>query len=127
MCLMSARRVRPERNRGSIYLGLAAGLFAASGAMVGGYVATEGPKPPEARSAAPAGSGSQAPSSGDVLASAVEQTLGQTVKVKANGQIRELRWSELGVAVDPDELPHAERKARRHSSGGCYDPPGRKW
>jgi len=32
-----ARRT-PDRRRGSIYLGLAAGLFTMSGALVGGYV-----------------------------------------------------------------------------------------
>ena len=111
---MSARRVRPERNRGSIYLGLAAGLFAASGAMVGGYVFTSGPEdvvPPKITGEQHPGSASAAPQPNAALAGAVEQALEQSVTIKAAGQVRALRWSELGVAVDPSELPHAARKA----------------
>lgn len=102
---MSARR-RPDHRRGSIYLGLAAGLFAASGALVGGYVATGTPAAPvPAVVAETPGAGS------DALRGAVDAALGQTVKVKVGGQEREARWSELGVVLDPAELPHAARKA----------------
>ncbi len=99
-----------RRNRGSIYLGLAAGLFAASGAMVGGYVVTSGPAPIEV----PRSVGEAIPGVGPgsaALAAAVTQQLEQSVKIKAGGQERTLRWSELGIIVDAGELPHAVRKA----------------
>lgn len=106
--MSAARRRHP--NRGSIYLGLAAGLFAASGAMVGGYVATEGPAPIEVpKVAGEVNPGSSAGSA--ALAAAVEAQLEQSVKVKVGGQERALRWSELGITVDAGELPHAARKA----------------
>jgi len=106
---------RNERSRGSIYLGVAAGLFAVSGALAGGYVVTGGSEPAGIGPAAasehePAG----AADLGAGLGAAVGGALDTTVTVKAGGQERVLRWSELGVVVDADELPHAARKA----SGG---------
>ncbi len=104
--LMPSRRDRAERHRGSIYLGLAATLFATSGALVGGYVVSTGQ-----RAVRPVAVG-EAPSGDDAaLAAAMETALGQTMTVKAGGQVRTMRWSELGVVVDPTELRHAVRKA----------------
>jgi vancomycin resistance protein YoaR len=108
---MSARRSRPERNRGSIYLGLAAGLFAASGAMVGGYVFTSGPQDLVPAKPAEVAPGTSAASGSDALAAAVTEQLEQSVTIKVGEQLRSVRWSELGVTVDASELPHAARKA----------------
>lgn len=99
---------RSDRRRGSIYLGLAAGLFVTSGALVGGYFVSEQPaSTPRAREgvAAPAVAGDHAP-----LAQAVEASLAGSVKLVAVGRERTLAWKELGVAVDPAELPYAARK-----------------
>ncbi len=85
---MSARRVPAERLRGSVYLGLAGALFAASGAMIGGYVLTGGPSQPAARAVV------QGPASPDgALAASVTKALDGTVTIKAGGQARTLRWS----------------------------------
>jgi len=99
---------RSDRRRGSIYLGLAAGLFVTSGALVGGYFVTDqaptAPRP-HAGTAAPAVTGDHA-----ALAQAVEGSLGGAVKLIAVGRERTLAWKDLGVAVDADELPYAARK-----------------
>ncbi len=108
---MSPRpRPRPERTRGSIYLGVAAGLFAVSGALAGGYVVTRKGEP--SITPAAASSGRDQPT-GDhaALGAAVQNALDGQVTVKAAGQTRTVRWSELGIVVDIDELPHAARKA----------------
>lgn len=102
---MSARR-RNETSRGSIYLGLAGVLFAASGAMVGGYVATSGDVAPAAAATA-----EPDPLADDQLTPSIEAALGQTVTVTAAGQRRSLRWSELGVVLDARELGRASRRA----------------
>lgn len=98
----------PDRRRGSIYLGLAAGLFAMSGALVGGYVLTADRTPPP-RPAVVA----EAPPAGDhaPLAVAVDAALAAQVTVKAAGRERTLTWRELGVAVDAHELPYAARRS----------------
>jgi vancomycin resistance protein YoaR len=106
---MAARRIASLRHRGSIYLGLAGALFAASGALVGGYVVTSGAATPKPAAAAEPPSGDE-----NAIATSVESSLAASVIVKAGGQARTLRWNELGVVVDPAELPHAARKA----SGG---------
>ncbi len=99
---------RSDRRRGSIYLGLAAGLFVTSGALVGGYFVSEQPaSAPRARAgaAAPAVAGDHA-----ALAQAVEANLAGAVKLVAVGRERTLAWKDLGVTVDADELPYAARK-----------------
>jgi vancomycin resistance protein YoaR len=104
---MAARRVASLRHRGSIYLGLAGALFAASGALVGGYVVTSGGATPAPAQAA------EAPSADETsITSKVEAALGNTVTIKVGAQTRTLRWSELGVVIDPSEVPHAARKAQ---------------
>jgi vancomycin resistance protein YoaR len=106
---MPPRRPRTEsrHRRGSIYLGLAGGLFAASAALVGGYFATGSRDIPGAAAAT-----DKAPT-GDAgaLTHAVEGALDGTVVVKAEGASRQVRWSELGVVVDPAEVGFAARKA----------------
>ncbi|HVV87805.1 MAG TPA: VanW family protein [Kofleriaceae bacterium] len=107
---MPPRRPRTEsrHRRGSIYLGLAAGLFAASGALLVGYYATSHTEVPTASAAT-----DSAPKAGASaeLSQAVEASLAGTVTVKADGATRELSWSELGVVVDPAEVGYAARKA----------------
>lgn len=100
----------PDRRRGAIYLGLAAGLFAVSGALVGGYVVTGEPVAGPRR-AHP--SATEAPTGGAhaALASAVDRALDGQVTVSAAGRTRTLTWRELAISVDPDELPYAARRA----------------
>ncbi|MBK9033313.1 MAG: VanW family protein [Myxococcales bacterium] len=96
-----------DRRRGSIYLGLAAGLFVTSGALMGGYMLSE--QPPKSP-AAPAAT-TEAGADHAALAQAVEATLGGSVKLTAVGRERTIAWRELGVSVDPGELGYAARKA----------------
>ncbi len=109
---MPPRRPRTEsrHRRGSIFLGLAAGLFVASGALVGGYYATEHREPP-LPAATGAKDGAAATGTTAELTRAVEQALTATVTVKADGASREVTWAELGVVVDPSEFGYAARKA----------------
>lgn len=107
---MPSRRARAQsrQRQGSIFLGLAAGLFVASGALLGGYYVTGRPA-----TAKPAVVKEGQPVAGDAgaVAAAVEAVLAQPVTVKADGATREVRWSELGVVVDAAELPLAARRA----------------
>jgi len=98
-----------DRRRGSIYLGLAAGLFTMSGALVGGYVVT-GERSPSPRVAA---ADAAMPTTGvdGALATAVDQALDGKVIVSAAGRERTLTWRELAVSVDPAELPYAARRS----------------
>ena len=106
---MAARRIASLRHRGSIYLGLAGALFAASGALVGGYVVSSGSATPAPAQAA------EAPSADETaITTSVEAALANTVTIKVGEQSRTMRWNELGVVIDPTEVPHAARKA----SGG---------
>ncbi len=96
--------------RGSIYLGVAGGLFLVSGALAGGYFvlsgdarADRGPVPV----VAPAGAKSDVPD----LTSLVETSLNDEVSVVIAGTTVPMRWTDLGVQLDPDELEHAARKA----------------
>ncbi len=96
-----------DRRRGSIYLGLAAGLFVTSSALVGGYWVSEDTAVPGAKI-----SSDSAPSADHAaLAQAVEARLTGTVQLTAAGKQRTLAWRDLGVSVDPSELPYAARRA----------------
>ncbi len=102
-------RTRSRQRRGSIYLGLAAALFAASGAMLGGYYMTG--RADAARATPSTAEGATAKGAVGELTAAVERSLDGTITVKAEGATRQLRWSELGVVVDPAEVGFAARKA----------------
>ncbi len=99
---------RSDRRRGSIFLGLAAGLFVTSGALVGGYFLTEPAPPPTPR---PGATATAVAGDHAALAQAVEANLGRPVTLVAVGRERTLAWKDLGVAVDPSEVPYAARKA----------------
>ncbi|MEZ4402150.1 MAG: VanW family protein [Kofleriaceae bacterium] len=100
-------RPKRDRRRGSIYLGLAAGLFATSGALVGGYaISGDGTAPTRPTPAAAAA----ATTDHAALVTAVEGALAAKVTLTAAGRTRRLTWSQLGVSVDPAELPYAARK-----------------
>ncbi len=102
---MARARVR-NRRRGSIYLGLAAGMFVTGGALFGGYALSEEPAPPRPATAETAVASDHAE-----LARAVEGALAGPVKLTAVGHERTVTWRELGVTVDPAELPYAARRA----------------
>lgn len=96
-----------NRRRGSIYLGLAAGMFVTGGALFGGYALSENsPPPPRTEASAAAAATDHAE-----LAKAVDAALAGTVKVSAAGHERTVTWRQLGVTVDAGELPYAARKA----------------
>src|SRR5512145_3201399 len=96
---------RPDS--GAVYLGLAGGLFVASAVLGGAYfflgtsssvaVAATGQRP-----AAPEGSAAAALSGS--AASALDAMLAAEVEIKAGAVSHRLRWSELGVEADPDQL-----------------------
>ena len=101
------KRTESRHRRGSIYLGLAGGLFAASAALLGGYFATGSRDIPGAAAA------TEKATTGDAgeLTRALDATLEGNVTVKVEGASRDVRWSELGVVVDPAEVGFAARKA----------------
>jgi vancomycin resistance protein YoaR len=111
---MRSRRPRPRtesrHHRGSIYLGLAAGLFVVGGGLLGSYFVTGRSDLPSA-SASASQDGAPAAGAAGELAQAVQSSLEAEVTVQAEGSTRTLRWSELGVVVDEAELGLAARKA----------------
>src|SRR5688572_2226200 len=101
------------RETGSIYLGIAGGLFAVSALLVGGYFVLGGKASAGTTAPAP-GSASAAEPRGDTgdLASLVATTLEDGVKVVIASQEVAMRWSDLGVVVDEAELDHAVGRVR---------------
>jgi len=107
------------RETGSIYLGVAGGLFAVSAALVGGYFvlgsdasAARATTPPTGRATVDAA----APATGPIadptdLRSMVEASLADPVEVVIAGKPVPMRWSDLGVVVDDAELSRASRLA----------------
>ena len=110
---MSSPRNPARSHRGSVYLGIAGGLFAASGALIGAYFLLGGTSSADASHAAPRrADGSAAPAADPSdLAIQVEGALSETVNVTIAGTTVPLRWSDLGVVVDEAEIPHAARRA----------------
>jgi vancomycin resistance protein YoaR len=95
-------------NRGSVYLGIAGGLLVAAGGMFGAYFVTQH-KAGEARAAtaAPTAKADGSATGGSGGALDLDAALAREVEVVAAGQKARLRWSELGVVVDADEVPRA--------------------
>jgi vancomycin resistance protein YoaR len=100
--------------RGSIYLGLAGGLLAVSGALAGGYYVVGptggGGVPVAPRAAAERVETAAADSAAD-LSTLATRLLDETVAVEIGSQRLTLRWADLGVVVDDQELPQAARRA----------------
>ena len=97
------------RETGSIYLGVAGGLFVVSGLLVGGYFVLGGDASASTTPRVAPDSGTK--TEGSDLASLVDGTLEDSVAVVIAGQELSMRWSDLGVVVDEAELAHAARKA----------------
>lgn len=110
---MTSPRNPARANRGSVYLGIAGGLFAASGALVGAYFLLGGTGSADASHATPRrADGSAAPAADPSdLAAQVEGALSETVSVQIAGAEVTMRWSDLGVVVDEGEIGHAARRA----------------
>jgi vancomycin resistance protein YoaR len=106
------RRPSAPRRSGSIYFGLAAALFVAGGGLLVGNVlmASQGGVPV-------AQAASERPATGtsprDVAAQIAESFAATRVTVAMGESTVPLTWSELGVTVDEDALPHAARVARQ--------------
>jgi vancomycin resistance protein YoaR len=100
-------KVRGTRSvqHGAVLLGLAGGMLVVAGGLVGGYFIMN--KNAVARAAAPAPEVPQKDTKQVPVAAPVknfEELLAREVDVKtATGSVR-LKWSELGVELDPDEL-----------------------
>ena len=106
---------RPDS--GAVYLGLAGGLFVASAVLGGAYFflgtsSSVAIAATESRPAAPEGSAAAALSGS--AASALDAMLAAEVEVKAGAVSHHLRWSELGVEADPDQL---ERLGKSDAAG----------
>src|SRR6188472_3591187 len=104
----------PARNRrGSIYLGVAGGLFAISGALVGGYFVLGKDARADASKAPRRADGSAAPASADPgdLGHQVGELLDDPVIVVVAGHEIAMRWSDLGVVVDEAEVEHSAKRA----------------
>jgi vancomycin resistance protein YoaR len=92
--------------QGAILLGLAGGMLVVAGGLVGGYfimnknaVASAATLPEQTKASASAPSAAPVKSFDDLLA--------REVAIKtATGSVR-LKWSELGVELDPDEVKRA--------------------
>src|SRR5688500_7216249 len=99
------------RETGSIYLGIAGGLFVVSGALVGAYFVLGGDASAAATPPAGRASTSDAAPAADPtdLRSLVEGSLAETVEVVIADRTVPLRWSDLGVVVDDAELGRAAR------------------
>lgn len=110
---MSSRRTRPEtrHHRGSIYLGLAAGLFVVGGGLLGSYFITGSSELPRASAAAASQDGPPTAGAASELADTIRASLDAEVTVQADGATRRVRWAELGVIVDDAEIALAARKA----------------
>jgi vancomycin resistance protein YoaR len=103
------RETRDQGPRGSIYLGLAAGLFAASGGLLGGYFFLRGDAVSQARAAevgseraAAEPTKAPAPVVSAAMAQAAAEYLGEPVEVAIGATRVTMRWSDLGVI--PDEV-----------------------
>ena len=96
---MSGTRV-PQR--GAILLGTAGGLLAVSGLLAASYYVVSSRA--EAHSASHGSTESEKVTTG---AKALEALLAKPVTLVASGNTAQLTWTELGVAVDPDELGRA--------------------
>jgi vancomycin resistance protein YoaR len=88
-------------DRGAVYLGLAGGLFVASAVLGGAYVLL-GNEP--AQAATMSSEPRPAAALRGSAASAIEAALAAEVDVKAGAITHRMRWNELGVEPDPDEL-----------------------
>src|SRR5688572_24685242 len=109
---MSSPRNPARACRGSIYLGIAGGLFAASGALVGAYFLLGGTSSADAGQPARRADGSAAPAADPSdLVRQVETALAETVDVQIAGATVSMRWSDLGVVIDDAEIEHAARRA----------------
>lgn len=109
---MSSTRNPARAHRGSIYLGIAGGLFAASGALVGAYFLLGAGKADASHAPPRRADGSAAPAADPTdLAVQVEAVLADTVTVQIAGATVSMRWSDLGVVVDETEIQHAARRA----------------
>jgi vancomycin resistance protein YoaR len=87
-----------RRRRGSIYFGLAGGLFLASGALLGTYLVmrSDGTSTAEA-----ATSEAPADTAAPGVLDAVTAYLAEPVEVVVGASKATMHWSELGVAADP--------------------------
>src|SRR5690242_11289725 len=101
-----------KRERGSIYLGIAGGLFAVSGALVGGYFVL-GDARADASKAPKRADGSAAPAAADPgdLGHQVSDLLDDPVTVVIAGRQVAMRWSDLGVVVDDTEIANSAKRA----------------
>jgi vancomycin resistance protein YoaR len=110
---MTSTRDPRRTRRGSIYLSVAGGLFAVSGALVGGYFLLGDARAESSRPAPRRADGSAAPSAVDPadLGHQVTALLDGTVSVVVAGETITLRWSDLGVVVDETEIAHSAARA----------------
>jgi vancomycin resistance protein YoaR len=111
---MTSTRDPGRTRRGSIYLGVAGGLFAVSGALVGGYFFLGSDARADSNRATPRhADGSAAPAAADPgdLGHQVADLLDDSVSVVIAGQTVSMRWSDLGVVVDDGEISHSAARA----------------
>jgi vancomycin resistance protein YoaR len=98
----SARRIQ----HGAVLLGLAGGMLVVAGGLVGGYFIMN--KNSVARAAtAPVENKQEVAATPAAPVKSFEELLAREVEIKtATGMVR-LKWSELGVELDPDEVKRA--------------------
>lgn len=101
---------------GSAYFGLSAALLVAGSGLVGGYFLMTN------RTGVPVAEAASRPTAaraedGGVVARAAESFVATPVTVAIGKNTVALPWSDLGVVVDQDALPHATRVIERALSG----------
>ncbi|MCA9677698.1 MAG: VanW family protein [Myxococcales bacterium] len=93
-----------------MYLGLAGGLFATSALLAGAYFVLGGDAQAAGTPRKAPASDARAADPGD-LGTLVGRQLDAAVEVVIAGKPVAMRWSDLGVVVDEDDLAHAARRA----------------
>jgi vancomycin resistance protein YoaR len=96
-----------SHQHGAVLLGLAGGMLVVAGGLVGGYFIMNN-KGATARAATPQ---PEKKSSDPVVATtpvkSLDELLGREVELKTATTTVRLKWSEIGVEIDPDEVKRA--------------------
>src|SRR5688572_26728436 len=107
--MSNVRSARPAQH-GAVLLGLAGGMLVVAGGLVGGYFIMN--KHSVARAAtAPTETKQEVAVAPAAPVKSFDELLTREVDIKtATGMVR-LKWSELGVELDPDEVKRASGNA----------------
>ena len=106
--MSNVRSARPAQH-GAVLLGLAGGMLVVAGGLVGGYFIMN--KNSVARAATAPVESKQEPTATAAPVKSFDELLTHEVDLKTATGIVRLKWSELGVEIDPDEVKRASGNA----------------